>query len=102
MNHIACGNHAVHESTRQAPQYHTSVAEVRACFATPGGVFSIDEWEALDQSDSTFDHREAELRTLVLHYRREGLGHYDAVERAQHDQAEEAAEARHRDELPRW
>lgn len=47
---IACGNRAVHGKGWGVQHHHTSVAEVRECFATRGGVPSVEESEAAQEA----------------------------------------------------
>lgn len=46
---IACGNHKVHGKPRPQ-QHHESVAQVRECFATTGGILSLEEQALVDMT----------------------------------------------------
>lgn len=53
MKTIACGNkaHQDHQQLLGMQPHHRSVAEVRRCFATEGGLYTIEEEEHADTGD---------------------------------------------------
>lgn len=50
LNTVACANRAVHGTNHLRQAHHRSVAEVRECFTTPGGVLSVEEQQVQSQA----------------------------------------------------
>ena len=68
---IACGNTKAHGRTFGFQHHHSSVDEVRRCFATEGGLWSLEEAEQAEQD--TYDPDAAYERHL------EDAGHEEAM-----------------------
>lgn len=68
---IACGNTKAHGRTFGFQHHHASVDEVRRCFATEGGLWSLEEAEQAEQD--TYDPDAAYERHL------EDAGHEEAM-----------------------
>lgn len=61
---IACGNTKAHGRSLGVQHHHSSVAQVRECFATEGGIWSIEDAEHAESQEWTYDPDAAHERHL--------------------------------------